>query len=169
MQLENISLQILFGFFGRLLCMENLVRPYLQGIHNGGIPLGKGSEHCGRENGCFLEVNGDSKSNYVYGNVDIGCKWIDDKHASTEMLTRLKPETRSDENTKQIAIINCHLSELMYFVNRYKERLVEKDRRDRLSKEWKAAGLIFDRIFFIVYLIAIVTSLCVVLPIITLG
>lgn len=75
----------------------------------------------------------------------------------------------TDDQTSQLALINYHLSELMDFIKRYRERIAEKDRKEKTAKEWKAAGLIFDRIFFLIYLTAIVTSLCVVMPIITTG
>ena len=157
-------MQVLFGFFGRLLCMDNLVRPYVENSSQSctGTP-GAGTGVAGRlpQQECtrFLGVNGDSSRS----------KWASDSRASTEILVHINRAGSGDEQMNQLALINYHLTELMDFVKCYKERLAEKDRRDRMAKEWKAAGLVFDRIFFLVYLIAIVTSLCVLMPIITLG
>lgn len=159
-----LSLQVLFGFFGRLLCMDNLVRPYVEGNSGQGCIGGPGGggaagrlpqQECTR----FLGVNGDNS----------GSKWASDSRASTEILVHINRAGSGDEQMNQLALINYHLTELMDFVRCYKERLKEKDRRERMAKEWKAAGLVFDRIFFLIYLIAIVTSLCVLMPIITLG
>ncbi|KAL8568502.1 hypothetical protein ACOMHN_013803 [Nucella lapillus] len=173
--------KVLFGFFGHLLCMDNLVRPYLEcnnhasdmsasatrgagggaggggGGESGGGGLGRLPQDCTR----FLGVNGDSGGS--------GSKWVNDSRASTEILVHINRAGSGDEQLNQLALINYHLTELMDFVKRYKERLAEKDRRERMAKEWKAAGLVFDRIFFLIYLIAIITSLCVLMPIITMG
>lgn len=157
-------MQVLFGFFGRLLCMDNLVRPYVDNNSQscsappegaGGMAGRLPQQECTR----FLGVNGDSTRG----------KWGSDSRASTEILVHINRAGSGDEQMNQLALINYHLTELMDFVKRYKERLAEKDRRDRMAKEWKAAGLVFDRIFFLVYLIAIITSLCVLMPIITIG
>lgn len=177
--LSHTLLQVLFGFFGRLLCMDNLVRPYVidnkracnaaGGVDRGGVGGGgaasSGANLAGRlpQQECerFLGMNGDTTCS--------GSKWATDSRASTEILVHIQRTGTGDEQMNQLALINYHLTELMDFVKRYKERLAEKDRRDRMAKEWKAAGLVFDRIFFLVYLIAIITSLCVLMPIITIG
>lgn len=134
--------------------MENLVRPYTEPRPKSTqTPGGRQAQECTR----FLGVNGDGS----------GSKFVSDARASTEILVHINRPGSGDEASSQLALINYHLTELMDFVRRYKERLAEKDRRERMAKEWKAAGLVFDRIFFLIYLIAIVTSLCVLLPIIT--
>nr|KAG5703155.1 hypothetical protein BaRGS_027320 [Batillaria attramentaria] len=137
--------------------MENLVRPYTDPP----VPPGQSSTSRLAQQECtrFLGVNGDGS----------GSKWVSDARASTEILVHINRTGSGDDQSSQLALINYHLSELMDFVRRYKERLAEKDRRERMAKEWKAAGLVFDRIFFLVYLIAIATSLCVLMPIITVG
>ncbi|GFS04749.1 neuronal acetylcholine receptor subunit alpha-10 [Elysia marginata] len=71
------------------------------------------------------------------------------------------------QQVMQLNVINYNLGELVDFIKSYRARVAEKDRKERVAKEWKAVSLIFDRIFFIVYLTAIITSLCVILPIIT--
>ncbi|GFO18687.1 neuronal acetylcholine receptor subunit alpha-7 [Plakobranchus ocellatus] len=71
------------------------------------------------------------------------------------------------QQTLQLNVINYHLGELVDFIKSYRARVSEKDRKERVAKEWKAVSLIFDRIFFLIYLTTIITSLCVILPIIT--
>ncbi|KAK3729541.1 hypothetical protein RRG08_044056 [Elysia crispata] len=71
------------------------------------------------------------------------------------------------QQTMQLNVINYNLGELVDFIKSYLARVAEKDRKERVAKEWKAVSLIFDRIFFIVYLTTIITSLFVILPIIT--
>ncbi|XP_076459204.1 neuronal acetylcholine receptor subunit alpha-10-like [Babylonia areolata] len=179
--------KVLFGFFGGLLCMDNLVRPYREqqeraGSGGEGVRLGKRlpQQECTR----FLGVNGDntttgSGSGGGGGGSGGGSnKWtggggMGESRAPTDILVTVsRPGSGTgggDEQTNQLALINYHLTELMDFVKRYKERLHEKDRRERMVREWKAAGLVFDRIFFVVYIIAIITSLCVLMPLLTMG
>ena len=120
--------------------MDNLIQPFLTN------PIQKS------RGGKYVGVNGENK-------------WLHD--VSSDFLTHSK-RPGSGEQHGQLALINYHLMELVDFLKVYKNRLEEKDKKDRVAKEWKAAGLIFDRIFFLVYLSTIVVSMCVLLPIITL-
>lgn len=149
--------RILFHFFGRVLCMDNLVRPYTDPATPTQPPGSRGlipQQECAR----FLGVNGDGS----------GSKWVSDARASTEILVHINRGS-GDEQSSQLALINYHLTELMDFVRKYKERLAERDRKEKIAKEWKAAGLVLDRIFFLIYLVTIITSLCVIMPLITLA
>jgi nicotinic acetylcholine receptor len=122
----------------------------------------------------FLGVNGEG------GVTGSGSKWSGDPRASTEILVHIQKTGGgvgmsttggtgglSEDQNQQLIMINYHLTELMDFVKRFRERIYDRDRKESIAKEWKAASLVFDRIFFLVYLIAIITSLCVVLPIIS--
>lgn len=162
----SANVKVLFDFFGHILCMDNLVRPFSE--RGKSQASGGGSLNSHQDRACVLGVNEN-------GN---GSKWVNDALSSTEILVHIKhpsgekhptgEEQCNQQPSQQLALINYHLSELMDFVRSYRERLVEKDRKELMAKEWKAAGLVFDRIFFLVYVIAIVSSLCVIMPIITL-
>ncbi|ESO93340.1 hypothetical protein LOTGIDRAFT_232752 [Lottia gigantea] len=138
--------KVLFHFFAKILCMDNLVQPYIEGGNHTARLLADGTR--------FLGINGDQK-------------WNKDS-ASGDLLIHLK-RSPTDEQSGQLALINYHLTELMDFVKSYRERISDRDRKEKLAKEWKAIGLIFDRIFFIIYITTIVVSMAVLLPIITLN
>lgn len=132
---------VMFQFFARILCMDNLVRPFLEADKKRLIPPaipGMGF------------VNGDSK-------------WTKNWKGSSELLSRKNYEIEIDP---QWAEIDSKLTEIRDFLFIYKERIEDKDKKEKIAKEWKAVGLIFDRIFFTVYLVTIVVSLSVVLPVI---
>ncbi|XP_041363070.1 neuronal acetylcholine receptor subunit alpha-5-like isoform X2 [Gigantopelta aegis] len=137
----NCLRKVLFSFFGKILCMDNLIQPFL------------GNQQQKTHGGKYVGVNGENK-------------WLHD--VSSDLLMRTKKQGPPDEQHGQLALINYHLLDLMDFLKVYRNRLEEKDKKDKVAKEWKAAGLIFDRIFFLVYLSTIVVSMCVLLPIITL-
>ncbi|XP_050391652.1 neuronal acetylcholine receptor subunit beta-3 isoform X2 [Patella vulgata] len=136
--------KVLFSFFAKILCMDNLVMPFLETNHTTRLLA---------ESTRFLGINGDQK-------------WKKDSSASGDLLVQMK-RSPSDEQSGQLALINFHLTELMDFVRSYRERISERDRKEKLAKEWKAIGLIFDRIFFIIYITTIIVSMSVLLPIIT--
>lgn len=48
-----------------------------------------------------------------------------------------------------------------------KLRLKERDEKESIAKQWKAVALLLDRVFFIVYLVVIVASVCYTLPVLT--
>ena len=131
----------MFHFFAKILCMDNLVRPFLEADKKRLIPPaipGMGF------------VNGDSK-------------WTKNWKGSSELLSRKNYEIEIDP---QWAEIDSKLTEIRDFLFIYKERIEDKDKKEKIAKEWKAVGLIFDRIFFTVYLVTIIVSLSVVLPVI---
>ncbi|XP_067672728.1 neuronal acetylcholine receptor subunit alpha-10-like [Haliotis asinina] len=110
---------------------------------------------------------------------EIDNKWSDDPMASTEVLVHLQKDSNLtpppgppvDNTLKQssglLASIDTKLSDLRDFIQGHKQRLSDKDKRERLVKEWKAIALILDRIFFVIYFGIIVASLAVIIPIIT--
>ena len=143
----------MFEFFAKILCMENLVQPFRDKTI---------SELTSRlvqpDRMPFLGLNGgDSTSN----------KWAGGGRGERSSGEMMVGDTSNDQHFAQLNLINHQLGELMEFIKCYKTRINEKDRKDRVAREWKAVSLIFDRIFFLVYLTTIFTSLCVVLPIIT--
>lgn len=132
----------MFTIVARILCMENLVLPFKDDIT---VMCPPRSKQC-------LRVNGENK-------------WAppNDWRGSSELV-----ENAPKEST-QLAEISAKVNEIRNFIKMYKERLEEKDRKDKIGREWKALALVFDRIFFIIYLSTITISLCVVLPIIFAG
>lgn len=130
--------KVMFTCVARFLCMENLVLPFL----NDGQMASK-QPH-------FMGVNSEAN------------KWSNDWRGSNEcLLTAQKDIT---EQHTQLAQIFAKVIEIRNFLKLYKERLEEKDRKEKITKEWRALSLVFDRIFFLVYLTTIVVSLCIVLP-----
>ncbi|WAQ96377.1 ACHA3-like protein, partial [Mya arenaria] len=132
---------VMFRYFARAMCMNSLVQPFLDADKKRLIPVaipGMGL------------ANGDSKfPRYWKG--------------SCEKLSRQKDQIELDP---QLTEIDSKLSEIREFLNVYQERLDYRDKTEKISKEWKALGLIFDRLFFWIYLVTILTSLSVVLSII---
>lgn len=102
-------------------------------------------------------------------NGDKSSKWVrsDAKRSSGESLLLHANQAEHDQQLIELRHINSHLTELLDYLKAYRTRVSEKDRKERVAREWKAVSLIFDRIFFLIYLTTIVTSLCVILPIIT--
>lgn len=124
------------------MCMDNLVKPFLEADKKRLIPPaipGMGL------------VNGGEN------------KWPKNWKGSTELLLHRKDEIEADP---QLAEIDIKLTEVRDFINMYIERLEEKDKKEKIAKEWKAVGLIFDRVFFWIFLLTICTSLTVVLSVI---
>ena len=125
--------------------MENLVRPFLDADKKRLIPPAIPD---------MGFVNGENG------------RWPRNWKGSSELLLRRKDEF---EANPQLAEIDAKLLEIREYMVAYKERLDEKDRKEKIGKEWKAIGLIFDRIFFWIYLLTIITSLSVVLSFIFMG
>ncbi|XP_071106607.1 neuronal acetylcholine receptor subunit alpha-10-like isoform X1 [Haliotis cracherodii] len=110
---------------------------------------------------------------------EIDNKWSDDPMASTEVLVHLQKDSNLApppgppvdntlrQSTGLLVAIDTKLSDLRDFIQGHKQRLSDKDKRERLVKEWKAIALILDRIFFVIYFGIIVASLAVIIPIIT--
>ena len=143
--------QVMFEYLAKVLCMDNLVRPFRDKTI---------SELTNRlvqpDRMPFLGMTGLN-----------GGDGKPERTVESVLNTSPGSDLTNDAHFAQLSLINYQLGELMEFVKSYKARITEKDRKDRVAREWKAAALIFDRIFFLVYLTTIVTSLCVVLPIIT--
>ncbi|XP_076458177.1 neuronal acetylcholine receptor subunit alpha-5-like [Babylonia areolata] len=95
-------------------------------------------------------------------------KWTHhgDAAASNEALAQLQQE-QVIRCGGPMAEIESKLVELRAFIRDQRQRMDEKDRKELLSKHWKAVALISDRIFFIVYLLIIVGSLGYTLPVLT--
>lgn len=118
--------------------MDNLVRPFLEADRKRLIPLAIP--------GLGL-ANGDSKFPRCW-------------RSSCEVLS---PKKDQIEPNQQLAEIDAKLTDIREFLNMYKDRLEDKDKTERIAKEWKALGLVFDRLFFWIYLFIILVSLAVVL------
>ncbi|KAK3750137.1 hypothetical protein RRG08_045665 [Elysia crispata] len=59
------------------------------------------------------------------------------------------------------------LTDLRDFMRLQKMRLLERDQRENIARQWKAMALLLDRIFFLVYLVVIVASLSYTIPTLT--
>ena len=162
--------QVVFELFGKILFMDSLVQPF------------KDTSQLVGDTQRFMNVippvNGDKGSRAA-------SKWApaDAMSPAGEALLSghqqsqgqgqgqgqcLSQQSENEhQQTMQLNVINYNLGELVDFIKSYRARVAEKDRKERVAKEWKAVSLIFDRIFFIVYLTTIITSLFVILPIIT--
>lgn len=144
----------MFEFFAKILCMENLVSPFRDKT------ISELTARLAGDRMPFLgmPLNGDKSS-----------KWVrsDAKRSSGESLLLHANQAEHDQQLIELRHINSHLTELLDYLKAYRTRVSEKDRKERVAREWKAVSLIFDRIFFLIYLTTIVTSLCVILPIIT--
>ena len=128
----------MFRFFARGMCMDNLVRPFLEADKKRLIPPaipGMGM------------ANGDSKFPRCW-------------RSSCEVLSLKKDQI---EPNQQLVEIDIKLTEIREFLSVYRDRLEAKDKNEKIAKEWKALGLIFDRLFFWIYLMTILVSLTVVM------
>ncbi|KAL5018978.1 hypothetical protein ScPMuIL_004700 [Solemya velum] len=115
-QVPFILKKVMFNFFAKLLCMENLVRPFLDETQLPCPPSGMR----------YVGVNGDNK-------------WVQDWKGSSEMLFAIKKD--SPEHSNQLAQIDSKVSEIRSCVRLYKERMLEKDRKEKIAKEWKASEI----------------------------
>lgn len=131
--------KVMFSYVARVLCMDKLVAPFLEEVH----------VTCPTTSRRYMGVNGD------------GSRFTNDWKGSSETLITVQKETSAE-----LSVIHTKVNEIRNFIKIYKERLEEKDRKEKIAKEWKALALIFDRIFFIIYITTIIVSLMVVLPII---
>ncbi|XP_060602422.1 neuronal acetylcholine receptor subunit alpha-10-like isoform X2 [Ruditapes philippinarum] len=135
---------VMFRFFARGMCMDNLVRPFLEADKKRLIPPaipGMGM------------ANGDSKFPRCW-------------RSSCEVLSLKKDQI---EPNQQLVEIDIKLTEIREFLSVYRDRLEAKDKNEKIAKEWKALGLIFDRLFFWIYLMTILVSLTVVMSFIFAG
>lgn len=131
--------KVMFSYIARALCMDNIVKPFMEDGH----------VTCPTTSRRYMGVNGD------------GSKFTNDWKGSSETLI-----TVQKDSSNELAVIHTKVNEIRNFIKLYKERLEEKDRKEKIAKEWKVLALIFDRIFFIIYITTIIVSLMVVLPII---
>ncbi|XP_071128335.1 neuronal acetylcholine receptor subunit alpha-10-like isoform X1 [Mytilus edulis] len=129
--------RIMFTWVARMLCMENLVLPFM----NEGEMACASKPH-------FMGVNSDNK-------------WSNDWRGSNECLLTVQKDIT--DNHTQLAQLHSKVAEIRNFLKLYKERLEEKDRKEKVTREWKALALVFDRIFFIIYFTTIVVSLSIVI------
>lgn len=131
--------KVMFTYIARALCMDNIVKPFMEDSH----------VTCPTTSRRYMGVNGD------------GSKFTNDWKGSSETLI-----TVPKDSNNELAVIHTKVNEIRNFIKLYKERLEDKDRKEKIAKEWKVLALIFDRIFFIIYITTIIVSLMVVLPII---
>ncbi|XP_022319308.2 neuronal acetylcholine receptor subunit alpha-5-like isoform X2 [Crassostrea virginica] len=131
--------KVMFSYVARALCMDNVVKPFMD----------EGHVTCPTTSRRYMGVNGD------------GSKFTNDWKGSSETLITVQKESNTE-----LAVIHTKVNEIRNFIKIYKERLEDKDRKEKIAKEWKVLALIFDRIFFIIYITTIIVSLMVVLPII---
>ena len=120
--------------------MDNLVRPFLEADKKRIIPPaipGMGL------------ANGSQK----------WAKW----KGSCEILNTKTDQLEADP---QLAEIDLKLNDIREFLRFYRDRLESKDKAERIGKEWKALGLIFDRLFFWIYMVTILVSLTLMLSLI---
>jgi len=120
--------------------MDNLVRPFLEADKKRLIPPaipGMGL------------ANGSQK----------WAKW----KGSCEILNTKTDQLEADP---QLAEIDLKLNDIREFLRFYRDRLESKDKAERIGKEWKALGLIFDRLFFWIYMVTILVSLTLMLSLI---
>ncbi|BFZ17268.1 hypothetical protein BsWGS_20307 [Bradybaena similaris] len=97
-------------------------------------------------------------------------KWTQESDASPEGVVSVQPEQMHQIANEDIGIfgdINIKLEELREFMRFQKLRLKERDEKESIAKQWKAVALLLDRVFFIVYLVVIVGSVCYTLPVLT--
>ncbi|XP_059152826.1 neuronal acetylcholine receptor subunit beta-3-like [Physella acuta] len=146
---------VMFEFFAKVLCMDNLVSQFRDKT------ITELTSRLVGDRVPFLgmPLNGDKSSKWVRGG---------DTISSTAEQPQISapPQIENEQQTLQLKVINHHMTELMDFLKIYKARLTNKDKKDRVAQEWKALSLIFDRIFFFLYLTTIITSLCVFMPMI---
>lgn len=76
---------------------------------------------------CYMGVNGD------------GSKFINDWKGFSEMLIIVQKDSFNE-----LVVIYIKVNEIWNFIKIYKERLEEKDRKEKIVKEWKVFVLIFD-------------------------
>lgn len=108
----------------------------------------------------FLNDNQATKPHFM--GVNSNHKWSNDWKGSNECL--LADQNEITDNHTQLAQIHNKLVDVRNCLKLHKDRLEERDRKEKVTKEWKALALVFDRIFFIIYLTTIVVSLSVVIP-----
>ncbi|KAK3089763.1 hypothetical protein FSP39_006302 [Pinctada imbricata] len=131
--------KVMFNYVAKCLCMGNFVSPFVDDVHI----------TCPSSSHRYVGVNGD------------GSKFANDWKGSNELLvTSLQKETNLE-----LVQIHTKVNEVRNFIKLYKERLEEKDRKDKVAKEWRTLALVFDRIFFIIYLSTIMISLTVVMSV----
>ena len=130
--------QVMFNYVAKALCMNNFVAPFIDDVHL----------TCPSSSHRYVGVNGD------------GSKFANDWKGSNELLV-----TSIKESNAELIQIHTKVNEVRNFIKLYKERLEEKDRKDKIAKEWRTLALVFDRIFFILYLFTIIVSLTVVMSV----
>ncbi|KAL4239604.1 hypothetical protein ACF0H5_000413 [Mactra antiquata] len=137
---------VMFRFFARALCMDNLVKPFLEADKKRLIPPAIPGMGIGM-------ANGDSKFPRCW-------------RGSCELLNNISKQDQQIETNPQLAEIDSKLHDIRQFLGYYRDRLELKDKNEKIAKEWKALGLIFDRLFFWIYLLTILVSLTIVLAVI---
>lgn len=80
------------------------------------------------------------------------------------MLLKLSPQNGDGSIYGEIS---SKLEELREFMRFQKLRLKERDEKENIAKQWKAVALLLDRVFFVLYLVIIVASVCYTLPVLT--
>ncbi|GFS06732.1 neuronal acetylcholine receptor subunit alpha-7 [Elysia marginata] len=131
-----------FSYLAKCLLMEDLVRPFKSVPSKSRCPK---DGNLGR-----LEDN----------------KWKHESGGSNEAIVQMQREQIS-ECDGVLKEIELKLTELRDFMRVQKMRLLERDQRESIARQWKAVALLLDRIFFIVYLVVIVASLSYTLPTLT--
>lgn len=115
----------MFSYIARALCMDNIVKPFMEDGH----------VTCPTTSRRYMGVNGD------------GSKFTNDWKGSSETLI-----TVQKDSSNELAVIHTKVNEIRNFIKLYKERLEEKDRKEKIAKEWKVLALIFDRSNFLYHL-----------------
>lgn len=88
---------------------------------------------------------------------------INNKHSNANNHVDLTSPDKSPLNIPA-ANMETDIKDIRKCVRQYMSRITDKDTKNRKAEEWRVIALVLDRLFFFLYLIAIIISICTIFP-----
>lgn len=96
-------------------------------------------------------------------------KWSENWKSSAEHLFQGKRDSESIQSNNstplrsyEASYLEKQVSDIRTRINEWAARTAERERRDKMAKEWKQLALVLDRIFFLIYLTTVIVSLATI-------
>lgn len=74
----------------------------------------------------------------------------------------IESDAIQEHSVSPIVVLEQDIKDIKAYLKAMEDRNSEKELKERISKEWRLIALVFDRLFFFLYLLAITVSICTV-------
>lgn len=163
--------QLMLDFFAKVLCMQNTLMDKRERderrnsvVYNGGDEAMEGgtglSSNASCNNLTYVKPRDRRHVEFKYDRV--GVYELQPEENWKQLTNGLGGETETQERinsvSSQFALLEAEVREIKRHLKRMADKNAEKANKEYLAREWKLVALVLDRLFFFIYLVAIVVS-----------